>query len=35
MICFRIIEEMKGSITVESEQGEGTVFTIMLPIEQE
>jgi len=31
-ICKRIIEEHKGDIEVESEQGKGTTFTVSLPI---
>jgi signal transduction histidine kinase len=32
MTSFRIIEEMGGSMTVESEKGKGTTFNIVFPI---
>jgi PAS domain S-box-containing protein len=32
-ICYNIIQKHRGSITVQSELGKGTEFTIMLPIE--
>jgi PAS domain S-box-containing protein len=32
-ICYNIIQKHKGSITVESEPGKGTEFTITLPIQ--
>jgi signal transduction histidine kinase len=32
-ICYNIIQKHKGSITVESEPGQGTEFTITLPIQ--
>ncbi|MFQ5649463.1 MAG: PAS domain S-box protein [bacterium] len=31
-ICYQIIQDHKGKITVESEVGKGTTFTIMLPM---
>ncbi|NQT24624.1 GAF domain-containing protein [candidate division KSB1 bacterium] len=34
-ICSRIIEEHKGDISVESEEGFGTTFTIKLPVDSE
>ena len=34
-ICYNIIQKHKGSITVESEPGQGTEFTITLPIQPE
>lgn len=33
-IVYRIIEEHKGEITVDSEAGKGTTFTILLPTEE-
>jgi len=33
-IVYRIIEEHKGEIRVESEVGKGTIFTILLPTEE-
>ncbi len=33
-IVYRIIEEHKGEIQVESEQGEGTTFVLLLPTEE-
>jgi signal transduction histidine kinase len=33
-ISYNIIQKHRGAITVESEPGKGTEFTIMLPIEQ-
>jgi PAS domain S-box-containing protein len=30
-ICYQIIQEHKGSLTVESELGKGTTFTVVLP----
>ncbi|MEH7354970.1 ATP-binding protein [Neobacillus drentensis] len=32
MVSFRIIEEHKGTINIESEEGKGTIFYINLPI---
>ncbi|KGA98029.1 histidine kinase [Alkalihalobacillus alcalophilus ATCC 27647 = CGMCC 1.3604] len=32
--CFRLIEELKGTIEIESEKNEGTTFTIQLPVEE-
>jgi len=32
-ICRRIIEEHKGDISVESDEGEGTTFTVTIPVE--
>ena len=34
MVSYRIIEEHKGSIQVESEEGIGTIFRIILPIKE-
>ena len=34
-ICYNIIQKHKGSITVESKPGQGTEFTITLPIQPE
>lgn len=34
-ICYRIIQKHQGTISVESEEGEGTSFTIEIPIEAE
>ena len=34
-ICYNIIQKHKGSITVESEPGKGTEFTITLPVQPE
>jgi signal transduction histidine kinase len=34
-ICYRIIQEHKGQIHVDSEVGKGTVFTISLPMDLE
>ncbi|MGM7682357.1 PAS domain S-box protein [Cytobacillus sp. Hm23] len=34
MVSYQIIEEHKGSIHVESEQGQGTIFYITLPVEK-
>jgi signal transduction histidine kinase len=33
-IVYKIIEQHKGTITVQSEVGKGTEFTIKLPIKQ-
>jgi signal transduction histidine kinase len=32
-ICYGIIREHNGTITVKSRKGEGTTFTISLPVE--
>lgn len=32
MVSFRVIEELKGKISVESEKGRGTIFKIHIPI---
>lgn len=32
LVCYQIIERMKGRIEVESEKGKGTVFRIYIPI---
>ena len=34
-ICYNIIQKHKGTITVESEPGQGTEFTITLPVQPE
>ena len=34
-ICYRIIQKHQGIISVESEEGQGTSFTIEIPIEAE
>ena len=34
-LCYEIIQKHKGNITVKSETGKGTSFTIMLPLKQE
>jgi len=31
MVAFRVIEELEGKISVKSEKGRGTAFTIYLP----
>ncbi|NLF83569.1 MAG: GHKL domain-containing protein, partial [Candidatus Gastranaerophilales bacterium] len=31
-ICYKIMEQHKGSITAESEEGKGTTFKITLPV---
>jgi len=33
-ICKRVIDAHKGSISAESEEGEGTCFTVVIPIEE-
>ncbi|MEF9437213.1 MAG: ATP-binding protein, partial [Candidatus Mariimomonas ferrooxydans] len=33
-ICRKIIERHRGHITVRSKPGQGTIFTIILPVEQ-
>ena len=33
MVSYRIIEEHKGSIQIESEEGIGTTFKIVLPLD--
>lgn len=35
MTCFRIAEELQGSLTVESQEGEGTSFFFQLPVYRE
>lgn len=35
MVCYQIIERMRGSIQVESEKGVGTTFRIILPLYRE
>lgn len=32
MVCYQIIERMKGRIEVQSKKGEGTIFKVYLPI---
>jgi signal transduction histidine kinase len=32
-ICYQIIQDHRGEITVESKVGEGTTFTIVLPVD--
>jgi two-component system, sporulation sensor kinase B len=32
MVCYQIVERMKGHIKVSSKKGEGTTFEIMVPI---
>ncbi|WP_209124909.1 PAS domain S-box protein [Alkalihalobacillus sp. BA299] len=32
MVCFKIIEEHKGTITIDSEEGAGTTVSIRLPV---
>ncbi len=32
MVCFQIIERMKGKIEVDSQKGEGTIFRVYLPL---
>ncbi|MGV2448268.1 UNVERIFIED_CONTAM: hypothetical protein FO527_30270, partial [Bacillus sp. ATCC 13368] len=34
MVSYKIIEEHKGKIEVESEEGRGTTFHLTLPIRQ-
>jgi signal transduction histidine kinase len=34
-VTRKIVEEHEGSITVQSRPGEGTTFTIRLPVEHE
>ena len=34
-ICYGIVEKMGGSITVNSQVGQGTTFTVTLPINSE
>jgi len=33
-ICYRIVQEHAGDIAVESVPGEGTTFTVRLPLAQ-
>ncbi|MBT2690261.1 HAMP domain-containing histidine kinase [Bacillus sp. ISL-47] len=35
LVCYQIIERMKGRIEVDSEKGKGTVFKIYIPIAKE
>jgi signal transduction histidine kinase len=35
LVCYQIIERMKGSIHVKSEKGKGTIFIISIPLEKE
>lgn len=35
MVCYQIIERMKGKIEVVSEKGKGTIFTISVPLDDE
>lgn len=35
LVCYQIIERMKGSIQVRSEKGKGTIFIISIPLEKE
>ncbi|EWH21462.1 ATPase [Bacillus haynesii] len=35
MVSYKIIEEHKGKIEVESEEGRGTTFHLTLPIRQQ
>ncbi len=32
MVCYQIVERMKGQIKVSSKKGEGTIFEIMVPL---
>jgi len=32
MVCYQIVERMKGHIKVSSKKGEGTTFEIMVPL---
>ncbi|MDN3017786.1 ATP-binding protein [Paenibacillus sp. BSR1-1] len=32
MVCYQIVERMKGKIEVESEKGEGTTFRVYIPL---
>jgi signal transduction histidine kinase len=34
-VCYGIIRDHQGEITVESEEGKGSIFKIYLPIENE
>lgn len=31
MVCYQIVREHNGDISIESKPGEGTVFTVVLP----
>jgi two-component system, sporulation sensor kinase B len=35
MVCYQIIERMKGKIEVVSEKGKGTTFSILVPLDKE
>ncbi len=35
VVCKNLVEANKGSIKVESEPGQGTIFTVLLPVEPE
>lgn len=32
MVCYQIVDRMRGKIKVESEKGKGTIFTISIPL---
>jgi two-component system NtrC family sensor kinase len=33
-ICYQVVERIKGTMTVESTEGEGTRFRVRLPVEK-